>query len=75
VIIELAQRYLNERPDGENVAHSIFRFPGVVTAKQLREAITGRPNDDYVNLHQRGDGEIEIDIRRKDQLGKFFVAG
>lgn len=57
-------------PDKANLAFSLFGFAGIVTAKQVRDAISGRPDDDHIQLRPAG-GNPKIVVCRADELPKF----
>jgi hypothetical protein len=72
--IDLAREQLREVPDDENIAFSHFHFGGTVTAKQVRDAISGRPGNDHVKLW----GDVEnpsINVCTTRELGIFFCLG
>jgi hypothetical protein len=71
-MIKLARNYLEGAPDKENVAYSLFRFPGSITAGQVRAAMVGKSDRDYINLRQSRGGKLEVDVWCKDQLRRFF---
>ncbi len=74
MLIDLARGQLRDVPDDQNVALSHFGFGGTVSAKQIRDAISGRPGNDYVQL--RGDVENpRIHVCTKGELGQFFCLG
>ena len=54
-------------PDEANLALSLFGFAGIVTAKQVRDAISGRPDDDHIELRPAG-GNPKIVVCRVDEL-------
>jgi hypothetical protein len=58
-------------PDKTNVATSVFGFDGELTAGQIREAISGKPDGDHIQLHWHYN-KLTIDVCGFDQLPKFF---
>ena len=74
MIIDLAREQFRDIPDNENVALSHFGFGGVVTAKQIRDAISEKPGNDHVQLWGDAD-DPRIRVCTKGELGKFFSGG
>lgn len=72
MIIGAVRKALIGVHDDENVAPSIFGFGGIVTAKQVREAILGRPDNDHIQLRPTT-CDPRIDVCRLDELPKPFV--
>jgi hypothetical protein len=73
IMIDFVRRDLCGVPDDQNVAQSIFHCGGTVTAKQIRDAISGRPGTDHVVLGGNDPENPTIDVRRTDEFPKFYA--
>jgi hypothetical protein len=68
----MVRQRLDGVPDTADVARLLgYRFG--VTARQVRDALFGKPDNGYIKANRSSNGQLELDVWGSDETSIFFT--